>query len=251
MSDSDIPHGTHDEYPYDSGSEMPSDSSSDEGAAPTDDGSSSSRIPMEEDTESEKHSSEPRPANISQSRAPPISPRVNTPMSVPPSPMSSQTSLYGDDNVPDTLMSQPPLASDRGFSPIHNIDDDDQDMVSREDSDDDEEVIDALGDPLYIPAESLFRQDEDGDDDDDQELHDALPPAFYEHPAIRNAYIRIFAMHAFDGVTKVVVHKELEMIAAFAKSMEAMLPKSTNATPPKLDGVARTLTTLERRLGIL
>jgi len=115
-----------------------------------------------------------------------------------------------------------------------------------EDKDEVEDApIDALNDPLHQTAESLFNPADDSDQSDteeDTDVEDTLPPAFEEHPSIRNAYICTFAMHAFGGITKVVVCDQLVMVAALAAGID-------NQTQG-LGNVARTLTTLKCRLGI-
>jgi len=91
---------------------------------------------------------------------------------------------------------------------------------------------------LFNPADDS----DQSDTEEDTDVEDTLPPAFEEHPSIRNAYIRTFAMHAFSGITKVVVRDQLVMVAALAAGID-------NQTQG-LGNVARTLTTLKRCLGI-
>ncbi|KDQ10531.1 hypothetical protein BOTBODRAFT_178186 [Botryobasidium botryosum FD-172 SS1] len=99
------------------------------------------------------------------------------------------------------------------------------------------DAVDANDDPLYVPVESLY---------DNEPLSiplTTLPPAFKEHPAIRNAYIRIFISHAFNGSSHTSVRDQLETIYWG-------LHTTSGGTLPKLDEMVRTLGTLERRLGI-
>ncbi|KAF7327023.1 POC1 centriolar protein-like protein A [Mycena kentingensis (nom. inval.)] len=81
----------------------------------------------------------------------------------------------------------------------------------------------------------------DGGDDGDEEDMDEAPPAFDEPDAFRNAYIRIFANHAFQNATHVQTKGMVDaLVAAFA----------TGPLQDELATFARTLPTIERRLGL-
>lgn len=130
-------------------------------------------------------------------------------------------------------------------------------FTEEDDSDEDdsgmqeeEEARDVAGDFLFAERDQLF--DGYGDDDfpEDQEQDEGdmeLPPAFYEHPAIRNAYVRAFVACAFEGVTHRGAQLMLEGSALCLRSMVTDVP---DLEVPGLDDMARTLSTAEKRLGL-
>lgn len=75
---------------------------------------------------------------------------------------------------------------------------------------------------------------------------DELPPAFYEDPIIRNAYIRVFVDAAFNHATRESVRHQLENLHATFVEIE----RTSERRFEGLSSMARTLPTLERRLGI-
>jgi hypothetical protein len=109
---------------------------------------------------------------------------------------------------------------------------------------------DLLDDPLFRGRGLIFGEEDEsrGEDmEDDEEDPDDLPPAFQEHPAIRNAYIRAFLLASLKGATHAAVQIHLEGVAVGLRSAMA---QSTDVEFAGLDTMARTLATAERRLGI-
>ena len=125
------------------------------------------------------------------------------------------------------------------------------------DSDDDEQGLegdsegvglDLLDDPLFQSRGSIFGDGGSEDEEDWDEVDDEyIPPAFEEHPAIRNAYIRAFLLAALKGSTHNAVQMHLEGVALVLRSAEAQSP---DLYFEGLSTMARTLATAERRLGI-
>jgi hypothetical protein len=100
-------------------------------------------------------------------------------------------------------------------------------------------------DPFFATRGSIFNSEDLPDIDPDLEERD-LPPAFYDHPAIRNAYIRVFVGCAFENMTHSAARL---MLDGFAVSLD--LGRCTaQADIPGLDNFARTLATVEKRLGV-
>ena len=85
------------------------------------------------------------------------------------------------------------------------------------------------------------------DIEDDEEDPNDLPPAFQEHPAIRNAYIRAFLLASLKGMTHAAVQMHLEGVAIGLRSAMAQPPDVEFAG---LDTMAGTLATAEKQLGI-
>lgn len=110
---------------------------------------------------------------------------------------------------------------------------------------------DLLEDPLFLRLDSL-PYDDGGDDDDNDEYGDPgeladLPPAFDEHPAIRNAYIRAFLMGSLKGCTHAAIQMHLEGVSV---ALRSAIYQSDDVQYPGLENMARTLSTAEKRLGI-
>ncbi|KAF8639033.1 hypothetical protein AX16_010397 [Volvariella volvacea WC 439] len=82
---------------------------------------------------------------------------------------------------------------------------------------------------------------DDGDDYNDYEVGD-LPPAFEESPTRRNFYIRTFLGSAFEGMTHAAAHLMLDGFAITTQALEGDEPDAI--------AVARTILTVERRLGV-
>jgi len=110
-----------------------------------------------------------------------------------------------------------------------------------EPSDDDEELVVIEDDPNFIPRERLFAEADDPDDPADGP--DGLPPAFDEHPAIRNAYVHVFANAAFGSATHVQSQNSLIAQHSTISSLEDPSNPSEG-----LDNMAMTLSTLEHWL---
>jgi hypothetical protein len=112
----------------------------------------------------------------------------------------------------------------------------------------DDADLDLLEDPLFRAWGSIFSGDDSEDEDDHDELNnDYLPPAFQEHPAIRNTYIRAFLLAALKGFTHNAVKMHLEGVALALRSAES---QSLAVHFEGLSTMACTLTTAEWRLGI-
>lgn len=108
----------------------------------------------------------------------------------------------------------------------------------------------------HITRNEIYQQD-DGDDSNDEEARiealrceqesiPGLPPAFYEHPVLRNIYVGVFINAAFNHATHEAVKTELETHYSTLKSCETL----GDIEIPGLDKMARTLRSVERRLGV-
>jgi hypothetical protein len=117
------------------------------------------------------------------------------------------------------------------------------DAESSEDASSDGEfyVEEITTDPLFRTRASLFEEDNDGPPPDEP----STPWAFEDHPAIRNAYIRAFVGAAFEGMTHRAVKNMLDSSRIILQSAEA-----SGVEFPGLSNFARTLPTVERRLGV-
>jgi hypothetical protein len=109
------------------------------------------------------------------------------------------------------------------------------------------EDVDLLGDPLFRDRGSIFGGGESEDEEYNELDDEYLPPAFQEHPAIRNAYIRAFLLANLKGSTHDAVQIHLEGVAIALRSAESQSP---DVYFEGLTAMARTLATAERRLGI-
>jgi hypothetical protein len=126
-----------------------------------------------------------------------------------------------------------------------------------------EDAVDLLNDPEFIPRGSVLggRADEDngdrgggecvGDRDGsrgEDESEDAEEPSVMDdHPAIRNAYIRAFVAASFAGSTHKAVQIQLEGASLLLRSAQNVAP---DLEFPGLERMARTLPTVEKRLGV-
>jgi hypothetical protein len=129
----------------------------------------------------------------------------------------------------------------------HDISDSDEEQECGEQDGHGGEV-DLVEDPLFRARESIFGGGDSEGEEDDAEIDDeTLPPAFQDHPAIRNAYIQAFLLAAIKGSTHEAVQMHLEGVALALRSAEAQSP---DLHFEGLATMARTLTTAERRLGI-
>lgn len=124
------------------------------------------------------------------------------------------------------------------------------DDISRNDSESDlssdsehDHIADITKDPLFYSRHDLFNGDQS--DDEDEPTQQDLPPVFGDHPAIRNAYIRAFLGVAFDGMT----HKAASlMLTGFFYAFGAGTAGGLDF--PGADNFARTIGTVEKRLGV-
>ncbi|KAJ7434622.1 hypothetical protein FB451DRAFT_1063278 [Mycena latifolia] len=117
------------------------------------------------------------------------------------------------------------------------------DEASAED-DGEVDVDEITADPLFRTRASLFDafQPDGGNVPLDE---DPAPWAFDDHPAIRNAYIRAFVGAAFEGMTRKAVKNMLEGARLIFQSAAA-----SGVDFPGLSNFARTLPTVEKRLGV-
>ncbi|KAF7372033.1 hypothetical protein MVEN_00061600 [Mycena venus] len=101
-------------------------------------------------------------------------------------------------------------------------------------------VDDIASDPLFRTRASIF------DAENTVEEEDSIPLAFDDHPTIRHAYIRAFVGSTFKGMTRDAVSNMLEGSYTLLRSAAA-----SGADFPGLSNFARTLPTVEKRLGVL
>lgn len=146
-------------------------------------------------------------------------------------------------NTRDSLFSRSPTPSDwapsqyAGSEPAASDDSD----AARSDQDN----MDLDEDPLFLSLDEVY--DEDRAMPDRFKLNDEeLPAAFYEDPIIRNIYLRAFVEATFNHATHESIKSFLDSHFKTLKSFEA------RGAPPidGLDNMARTLRTVERRLGV-
>ncbi|KAF8205907.1 hypothetical protein K438DRAFT_1963684 [Mycena galopus ATCC 62051] len=127
---------------------------------------------------------------------------------------------------------------DESSSQDDNSDTSEEELDSPELKDDDQAVdVDKIdADPLYRSRASIFEAP------DSLAEEDTIPSAFHDHPAIRNAYIRVFLGAAFDGMTREAVNL---MLAGYEIAF-----KASSSDINGLSDFARTLPTVEKRLGV-
>lgn len=140
-----------------------------------------------------------------------------------------------------SLDSQADFGSDRGSgsSSLHYLDSDDDLSDPEEDEEEDCDVQVLENAPNYISREQLFAEAELDDEEDPDD--NILPPAFSEPRSFRNAYIHVFANATFHGATHLNSKIHLD-------SVHSALSSSNCADD--LSSFARTLATVERRLGL-
>jgi hypothetical protein len=102
------------------------------------------------------------------------------------------------------------------------------------------DVEDIASDPLFRSRASLFDEVQRTQITDDEE--ESIPSAFDDHPAIRNAYIRVFLGAAFGGMTRETVKL---MLNGYKIAFEA-----SDVAMEGLSNFALTLPTVEKRLGV-
>lgn len=131
--------------------------------------------------------------------------------------------------------------------------DDSRPRTPEESSSDDESVEDSTGaslqndlvdDPLFIPRGLLFNPYQLGGIEGDDEEVDPLEDI---HPAIVNAYVRAFISAAFNSATNAAVALSLDGSKLLLESAQRLAPQLNF---PGLSNFARTLLTVERRLGL-
>ncbi|KAJ7044318.1 hypothetical protein C8F04DRAFT_879188, partial [Mycena alexandri] len=111
-------------------------------------------------------------------------------------------------------------------------------------SDSGEEAADVSQDPLFRSRSELFDSFQPGHDPTlDSEA--AVPWAFDDHPAIRNAYIRAFVGAAFNGMTR---EASTLMLNGYRVAFESAAAKGVDY--PGLSSFALTLSTVEKCLGV-
>lgn len=182
------------------------------------------------------------------------------PPSSPASVASTEIDLAPEDM--DLLAASEP-SSDVSMSPEDWFNPRDLTLSIRSDSaepselDVDEFYID--DDPLYAGNDDIFPEagprpslpdmpSPSPSDDEDAEGSNGLPPAFEEHPVLRNAYVRAFVNAGFRGATHTQTADFLDAIHA---TISSLLPHMHDTgLEDELDGMARTLRTVENRLGV-
>ncbi|KAJ7358085.1 hypothetical protein DFH08DRAFT_1042899 [Mycena albidolilacea] len=107
-----------------------------------------------------------------------------------------------------------------------------------------EDVDNIASDPLFRTRVSLFNAFQQGQENPADES--TVPSAFNDHPAIRNTYIRAFVGAAFEGMTRNAVANMLEGSRVIFLSAEG-----SSSEFQGLSHFARTLSTVEKRLGVL
>jgi hypothetical protein len=96
-------------------------------------------------------------------------------------------------------------------------------------------------DPLYVDVDHVFDRGENLHMPDTEK-----PPAFYEDPILRNIYLHVFLEATFNHATHESVQSQLSTHYHALKAYQA------RGAPPihGLNNMARTLRTVERRLGV-
>jgi len=98
-------------------------------------------------------------------------------------------------------------------------------------------------DPDFVSRDRLFAESDDLENIEGDLTE--IPPAIDEHSVIRNAYINIFASAAFGSAT----HAQCQDNLIAQHSTISALEDPHNPIEG-LESMARTLSTLERRLGV-
>lgn len=129
------------------------------------------------------------------------------------------------------------------FSMVNDPSDSDSEASSVAESlENDSENI--VHDPLFLSRQDLFDSNHPEDGGSGEHVPDQ-PWAFDDHPAIRNAYIRVFLGVSFDGMT----HKAASlMLNGFANAFSSAAYAGRDF--PGIDRFARTIGTVEKRLGV-
>ena len=112
-----------------------------------------------------------------------------------------------------------------------------------DEEDEDELIIE--DDPLFRSRETIFQDIPESDSEDEDDT--PLPPALSEHPALRNAYVHVFVDAAYHGATHESVKSSL---TSTLSTIRTMLAGDDSPVDLDLDNMARTLRTVEKRLGV-
>jgi len=109
---------------------------------------------------------------------------------------------------------------------------------------DEEDGINIEQDPLFLSRDTVYNNTDDDNDGDDSNI----PAAMLEHPALRNAYVHAFVDAAYRGAT----HESVKSMLTSTHSTIRTMLADVAISPPglDLDNMARTLRTVERRLGV-
>lgn len=167
--------------------------------------------------------------------------------------LRGQASLSASPRAQDTFSDDEDPLEDPRFS----NDEDEHEFEPASLSDEDEDIHvedgeDIRDEPLFVSRDSLLEDDGHGGngedcDDDDSDDEQGLPPAFADHPAVRNAYIRAFVAAVFEHANTNAVRLMLDGSKVFTQSLQAANPDVEIAG---LEDFAVTLRTVERRLGV-
>jgi len=140
---------------------------------------------------------------------------------------SNFKSSFGSDSELDKDHAESTTSSE--FNSITNDDfpeaayDDLADCPGLPESDDDSDEIPLLEDPLFRSRAAMF-EPEDADEDYEGGDDAGLPPAFSEHPALRNAYIHVCVDAAYRAATHESVKSLLTSTHSTIRTMLAETP---------------------------
>lgn len=161
----------------------------------------------------------------------------------PDSPLMSEAEASSTDEDDDDSPPRPRRSSEHDSE-----DSDDTRSDNNGNENDGEEPIDVENDLMYKPWSSLAHDALTATEIDlMMDKATSLPPAFEEASAIRNHYIRAYLHHVSDGMTHQGVKNYLDGQHA---SLSTLVQQTPHLNITGLDNMARTLPTIERRLGL-
>lgn len=161
---------------------------------------------------------------------------------VPPTSSLLGSELESDDDDDDDTDSESMSSTVNSISDEENRDPTDSPLPESDD-----EEIPLLEDPLFRSRAAMFEPNNNSDEDYEESDDTGLPPAFSEHPALRNAYIHVFVDAAYRGATHESVKSSL---TSTHSTIRTMLSKTLAPEDLDLAHMARTLRTVENRLGV-
>lgn len=110
-----------------------------------------------------------------------------------------------------------------------------------------DEGVDIVNDPAFNAGNSFDENEDRQQQDDEEDLLFDEAPAFSEHSAIRNAYVRAYIASAFKGASHDVSCIILDGVAC---ALWYTRDHTQDIEYEGLEDMARTLPTAERRLGV-
>jgi hypothetical protein len=155
-----------------------------------------------------------------------------------------------EDGGMDSCMSGFSSDAEEGEDPnvidsLSDCESDTSDLTPNCNTDPIENIIDVINDPLFHSRQSLFNRDQPEEDSSEGVVDRDLPWALDDHPAVRNAYLRVFLGVSFDGMT----HKAASlMLNGFLVAFRAVAAAGTELLG--IENFARTIATVEKRLGV-